>query len=87
MASENRTQLVDAQVGILDPAPGAYRRRPALTDARGVRRELASVYLEFRRGELDARQANTAAFLLRCLLEAIRTDDLEARLSALEQKK
>lgn len=62
----------------------AFNRRPSLGTARGIRRELAAVYLEFRRGEIDCDQAKTAGFLLRTLLESVRLDEIEQRIQALE---
>jgi hypothetical protein len=62
----------------------AFNRRPSLTNARGIRRELASVYMEFRRGELTTDEAKTSGFLLRCLLESVRTDEIERRIAQLE---
>lgn len=62
------------------------RRRFRLTDARGVRRELAALYAELRNGEIKLHTAKAAGFLLRCLLESIRTDEIEHRLAELERK-
>jgi hypothetical protein len=64
----------------------AFKRRPSLGTARGVRRELAAVYLEFRRNQIDAETAKTAGFILRTLLESIRMDEIERRIEALENK-
>lgn len=68
---------------IMAGQPG--RRRFRLTDARGVRRELAGLYAEFRNGLVDVETAKAAGFLLRCLLESIRTDEIEQRLTTLEK--
>jgi hypothetical protein len=70
----------------LQAEPGGLpkRRRFRLTDARGVRRELAALYAEFRNGEVDSDTARTGGFLLRTLLESIRTDVIEERITALE---
>ncbi len=65
---------------------GAYIRRPALGTARGIRRELAQTYLEFRRGQIDAETTKTAVFTLRTILEAVRTDEIESRLAQLEEQ-
>jgi hypothetical protein len=62
------------------------RRRFRLTDARGVRRELAGLYAELRNDEIDSDKARTAAFILRCLLESLRLDEIEQRLTALEKR-
>jgi hypothetical protein len=68
------------------PNRRGYSRRPTLTTARGIRKELAMTYLEFRRGEIDEQHAKTATFLLRTLLEALAATDIETRLEALEGK-
>ncbi|MDD2743772.1 MAG: hypothetical protein PHV02_16015 [Rhodocyclaceae bacterium] len=65
--------------------PGGYVRKPSLGTARGIRRELAQTYLEFRRGQIDAEQTKTATFVLRTLLEAVKLDEIERRLIELEQ--
>lgn len=62
------------------------RRRFRLTNARGVRRELAALYAELRNGETDLDTAKAGGFLLRCLLESIRTDEIEQRITELERK-
>ena len=61
-------------------------RRFRLTDARGVRRELAALYAEMRNGKIDLDTAKAGGFLLRCLLESIRTDEIEQRITQLERK-
>ncbi|WP_131112182.1 hypothetical protein [Sulfuricystis thermophila] len=83
MALEKLTQPVEGE--LIPASRTGYSRRPSLGTARGVRRELASVYLELRRGEIDERHATSAAYLLRCVLESIRLDEIEQRLTALEE--
>jgi hypothetical protein len=68
------------------PNRRGYSRRPTLTTARGIRKELAATYLEFRRGEVDEQHAKTAAFLLRTALEALAATEIETRLAMLEGK-
>jgi len=75
-------QYLPAERGEASPK----RRRFRLTDARGVRRELAALYAELRNGEIDLHTAKASGFLLRCLLESIRTDDIEQRLTELEKR-
>jgi hypothetical protein len=82
MTPDDLPQILDGE--LLPAKRGGFSRRPALGTARGIRRELAACYLEFRRGDLDTEQAKTAGFLLRCLLESIRTDEIERRLCQLE---
>lgn len=71
------------------PAPtgGAVskRRRFRLTSARAVRKELSGLYHELRNAEIVESEARTGAFILRCLLESIRMDEMETRLTALER--
>lgn len=74
-------ELIPAQ-----PAGVFKRRRFRLTSANGVRRELAAVYGEFRNQQIDADRARTAAFILRCLLESMRVDEIERRLTDLEKR-
>ena len=65
-------------------APRARRFR--LTSARAVRRELAGLYAELRNGQVTEDHARAAGFLLRSLLEALRIDEVEARISELEEE-
>lgn len=85
--SENDSQVFDCE---LIPAPRTVgvpkRKRIPLTNARGVRRELAATYHRLHNGEIDCDLARSGAFILRCLLEALRVDDLEARLTRLERR-
>lgn len=83
--NDGSLQSIDGEY--LPAAPGeGKRRRFRLTDARGIRRELAGMYSEFRNGQIDGNTARTAAFVLRCLLESIRVDEIEKRLTDLERK-
>jgi hypothetical protein len=82
--SENKLQAVE--VVEVFPNRRGYSRRPTLTTARGIRKELAATYLEFRRGEIDEPHAKTATFILRTALEAVAATEIEARLDALEGK-
>lgn len=84
-APENLPELLDAAPVVA--GPGGFKRRPALGTARGIRRELAAVYLELRRGAIDLETAKASGFLLRTLLEAVRTDEIERRIDALENRK
>jgi len=83
-ASESRPQVVE--VVEVFPNRRGYSRRPTLTTARGIRKELAATYLEFRRGEIDEPHAKTATFILRTALEAVAATELEGRIERLEGK-
>lgn len=61
-------------------------KRLRLTTARDVRRELHRLYALLMDGKLDTDTARTGGFLLRTLLESIRTDELETRITALEDQ-
>jgi len=83
-APEKTPQVLDGEVIPFVHAPAPKLRRFRLTSARAIRRELAALYAEFRNGSIDADGARTGAFILRCLLESVRTDELESRIVALE---
>jgi hypothetical protein len=81
--SETKPQVVE----VIEIIPNrGYSRRPTLTTARGIRKELAMLYMEHRRGEISESHAKTATFLLRTLLEAVAATEFETRLAALEGK-
>lgn len=85
----NRRHLQAIEGEHIPASPGGAmpkRRRFRLTDARGVRRELAALYAEMRNGEIDIDTAKAGGFILRCLLESIRTDEIDQRLTELESK-
>ncbi len=50
----------------------------------GVKTEIARVYRQVRRGELDATEGTRLVYILRVLLTAIETTDVEQRLDVLE---
>lgn len=77
-------QAVDGEY--LPAVPGGSKvRRFRLTNARGIRRELAALYGELRNGMIDIETAKAGGFILRTLLEAVRTDDIDRRLMELEE--
>lgn len=82
MPSRKASQTIEGE--LILASGGVFKRKPSLGTARGIRRELASVYLEFRRGDIEADTAKTCGFILRTLLEAVRTDELESRITELE---
>jgi len=75
--------LLEEQGGASTGKPRRFR----LNDARGVRREIAALYTGLRNGTIDPNTVRTGSFVLRCLLEAIRTDEFEQQLLSLEQDK
>ena len=66
------------------PPPGPFVAR--LHNLTGVRRELAKLYTEARRGKLDPADASKLANILQILARVIEGSDLEARLSELERR-
>jgi hypothetical protein len=76
-------QVIEGEVLTKKIAP---LKRLALTNARAIRREMVSVYEDLRRGQMDNDTARTSAFVLRCVLESIRLDEVEQRLSELEKQ-
>ena len=83
MPVKNSNQVIEGELILANG--GVFKRKPSLGTARGIRRELASVYLELRRGEIDNDGAKTCAFVLRTILEAVRVDALEERIIELEK--
>ena len=78
--------LGPAQAGfVAGPLPG---KRPSprlkLETAAHVRRELARIYRECRRGEMPTQTATRLAYLLDLLSRIIERSDLEKRVEALE---
>lgn len=84
--NQMNAQAIEGQLLPANPGGAPKRRRFRLTDARGVRRELAALYADFRNNVIDPNQARAAGYLLHCLLESIRTDEIEQRLTELERK-
>ena len=85
MATGNKLRIVetDSQGETAQPAPPG-RRKTRLHTAGHVRVELARLYHELRRGEVDTDTARAATFILRSLLESLRLDHFEQRLDELE---
>lgn len=61
--------------------------RMKLETVQNVRRELARIYREARRGELKVETASRLAYLLDLMSRMIERSDLEARIVALETAK
>jgi hypothetical protein len=61
-------------------------KRLRLNTARDIRRELARLYSLSMNGSVTGEQARTGGFLLRCMLESLRLDELESRIIALENQ-
>lgn len=62
------------------------RVRPSrLGTASGVRRELARLYADARRSELNPAAAAKLAYILTCLHKAIETEIVEQRIAQLEK--
>lgn len=61
--------------------------RLRLATVRDCRRELAKLYGEARRGSIPANEACRLGWLLQVLIGAIRDDELERRIAALEARK
>ncbi len=55
-----------------------------LVNSGDVKTEIGRVYRQARRGQLDTSEATRLVYMLRVLLTAIETTDIESRLEALE---
>ncbi len=85
MANNNALSIVPVESATKPARPAPPRPRQfRLTNARAIRRELAVLYAELRNGRIDSDLAKTGAYLLRTILEALRTDEIEVRIDELE---
>lgn len=65
--------------------PGAKGKHVGRLDTpRGVRREMARLYTDARRGQLDSATAYRLSLILAQVIKAIETSELAERLDALE---
>ena len=60
-------------------------RRPVLKTLPDVRREMARVYREMRRGRLETQDATRMTYVLTQIAKIIQTAELEARIEAVER--
>ena len=58
--------------------------RPRLATIRGCRRELASLYCAAKAGAVEVSEATKLAYVLKTIIEAIQSGDIEERLTTLE---
>ena len=65
--------------------PTPYKRRYQLTNLRGVRAEMASLYREMRRGEVPTEVGSRLAYVLQQVARVLEASDLERRLDELEK--
>jgi hypothetical protein len=77
----NLPEVIQANELTGSPSP---RSRLRLGTVRECRRELAKLYVEARRGEIEPADATRLAYLLTSLASMIRDSELEARIEALE---
>lgn len=82
------TALAGDAAPVVAPHPPAKLPSPRLKleTVRDVRRELARIYREARRGELKPETATKLAFLLDLTARMIERNELEARIEALEAR-
>jgi len=66
--------------------PPQKQRQITLTKLSHVRTELAKLYSEARRGQVNVSDASKLAHMLQILAKIITGDDIERRLEALEEK-
>ena len=64
----------------------AFRRKPRLTSVRGVRREMASLYVDLLHGRVSQKVAGTANGILCGIARTLESQQLEERIDALEKR-
>lgn len=82
MADETSRALVGEHL----PARATPRRRIPLRTLRDVRKEMARVYTECRRGDLDIADGSKLTYMLSQVGKVIADHELEARIAALEAR-
>lgn len=85
MRPEKKSVQKQNQVVVLPPPPRG-KKGIALTTSGHVRDELARLYRQCRRGDLDVAQGTKLAFILATLARLIEQGCLEARIEALERQ-
>lgn len=75
-------QLIDGATGVAVPTT----RRRSLKTAADIKRQMASVYWQARRGEMPTEVASRLVYILGQLLRATAETELDARLAALERQ-
>jgi hypothetical protein len=78
----NDMQVIQGKGLMASPTP---RSRLRLGTVRECRRELAKLYIEARRGEIETGTATRLAYMLTSLANMIRDSELEKRIEVLEQ--
>ena len=66
-------------------APTPRPRRPVLQTLPDVRREMARVYREMRRGRIETQDATRMTYVLSQIAKIIQTAELDARIEAVER--
>lgn len=63
-----------------------FRRKPRLTSVRGVRREMAALYLDLLHGRVSQKVAGSANGILLGIARTLESQELEERIDALEKR-
>lgn len=74
---------IDGTTGKLDPTP----REIHLKTVDNVRLEMAKVYRDMRRGDVDTGDGTKLVYVLSAIAKAIEIHDIEQRIKLLEDKK
>lgn len=81
----NQQNSKKKQIIVLNPTPPKKREKGiSLASSEHIKNELASLYRECRRGDLDVGTGSKLTFMLMSLAKVIEQSDLEQRLEALE---
>lgn len=80
----NVVEVVEGNLLIHNPTPRSRLRLGTISE---VRRELARLYIEARRGEIETSTATRLAYMLTSLANMIRDSEMEKRIEALEHRR
>lgn len=78
--ADNLPVTIDGHSGMVDPIP----REIKLKTADDVRLEMAKVYREMRRGDLDVSEGSKLVYVLGAIGKVIELTEIEKRISHLE---
>lgn len=82
--NENSGKAIEGQVIPANPTP-CKSKRLRLSNIKDVRREMAVIYAEARRGVIPAQEATRLVYILISLSNLIKDSELEERISTLEK--
>jgi len=82
-SNKTEPQTIDGKTGEVDPTPP----NPNLSNARDLRLEMARLYRQWLRKELESTEMNKGIWALGEMLKAYEVQEIERRITELEQQR